>query len=129
MEQDFDQFAKDYRNTHTRSIQSVAGADSYYFAEHKVKELTRFEKNSVQKLLDLGCGDGATETFISSVFPLFSITGLDVSKESIAIAEAKQIPNAAFSWFDGEHIPYPENTFDIVFVAGVLHHVPKHQRQ
>jgi ubiquinone/menaquinone biosynthesis C-methylase UbiE len=129
MEQNFDQFAKDYRNTHTKSIKAVAGADSFYFARHKVMELARFEKNNSQKFLDFGCGDGVTETYISSQFPSFSITGLDISNESIVIANKKEIPNCTFLWFDGVSIPFPDNTFHIVFIAGVLHHVPLDQRQ
>lgn len=129
MEQNFDQFAKDYRSTHTKSIKAVSGADSFYFAQHKVKELARFEKNSPQKLLDLGCGDGATETYISIQFPSFSVTGIDISNESIAIANKKEIPGCRFLWFDGVSIPFPENTFHIVFIAGVLHHVPVSQQQ
>ncbi|HLP36278.1 class I SAM-dependent methyltransferase [Lacibacter sp.] len=129
MEQNFDQFAKDYRSTHTKSIKAVSGADSFYFAQHKINELARFEKNSPQKLLDLGCGDGATESYISIQFPSFSVTGIDISKESIAIANKKEIPGCNFLWFDGVSIPFAENTFQIVFVAGVLHHVPLSQRQ
>jgi hypothetical protein len=45
MEQDFNNFAKDYRQIHTENVQGISGADSYYFAEYKVKELSRFEKN------------------------------------------------------------------------------------
>jgi len=129
MEQDFDQFAKDYRSTHTQSIKLVAGADSYHFAEHKVKELAQFEDNVPLQLLDLGCGDGATEIYMSSVFPSFSVTGIDLSNESIVIAKEKNIPNCSFLWFDGENIPFADNSFDIVFMAGVLHHVPVTQRQ
>jgi ubiquinone/menaquinone biosynthesis C-methylase UbiE len=129
MEQNFDQFAKDYRSTHTKSIKAVSGADSFYFAQHKVYELARFEKNNPQIFLDLGCGDGATESYISAQFPSFSITGIDISNESIAIANKKEIPGCNFLLFDGVSIPFPENTFHIVFIAGVLHHVPLSQRQ
>lgn len=123
MEQDFDQFAKDYRSTHTANIKLIAGADSYYFAKHKVTELKRFEDNTIANVLDLGCGDGATSFYMAQEFPDYVINGIDVSLESIKIAEERKIPNAHFLWYDGNQLPYPDNNFEIVFVAGVLHHV------
>lgn len=129
MEQNFDQFALDYRSTHTQNIKRVAGADSYYFAWHKINELKRFETDNAIRVLDLGCGDGATGLFMSSMFPGFSITGIDISKESIEIAKKRQIPRTEFLWYDGDHIPFPDNSFQIIFIAGVLHHVPVSKRE
>lgn len=129
MEQNFDKFAKKYRQIHTENVKRIAGADSYYFAHYKVKELARFEENNSQKLLDLGCGDGATEFYLSSIFSSFSVTGIDISSESIRIAKDRKLPKCNFLLFDGSTIPFHENSFDIVFIAGVFHHVPPELRQ
>lgn len=128
MKPDFDQFATDYRQTHTGNIKKIAGVDSYYFAKQKVVELQRFEINSERDVLDLGCGDGATALYMSELFPAFSIKGIDVSGESIVVAQRRAVLNAHFSQYDGNKIPYSENSFDIVFIAGVLHHV-KEEKQ
>ncbi len=129
MEQDFDQFAHDYRGTHTRSINRVAGADSYYFAEYKVKVLQEFEVNKNLALLDLGCGDGVTEIFFEKYFPLFEIKGIDVSAKSIEEAKKKQLNNTSFQLYDGHIIPYESESVAIVFVAGVLHHINEKDHQ
>lgn len=123
MQQNFDQFAHDYRDTHTRNISRVAGTDSYYFAEYKVKELQEFEENKSLTVLDLGCGDGVTEFFFEKYFPQFKIQGIDVSVKSIEEAQKKLLKNTSFQLYDGSHIPYGNESIDIVFVAGVLHHI------
>lgn len=119
---EFDQYAKDYREIHTKNV-ALSGADSYYFAEHKVKELKRFESNIDLSLLDLGCGDGITEFFIHQHFPKWICTGIDVSVKSIEEATARNLSSASYLAYNGEQIPFPEHQFDIVFVAAVLHHV------
>lgn len=129
MNQEFDRFAKDYREVHTKSIRRVAGADSYYFAEYKVLEVKKFEQDEKLQILDLGCGDGVTDLFFNRHFPQFQITGIDVSGESIEIASQKNIGNAVFQTYDGEKIPFADGQFDLVFMAGVLHHVAIDQQQ
>ncbi len=122
-EQNFDDFAETYREAHTQNIKYISGTDSYYFAEYKVKELRQFEKNENRVVLDLGCGDGATEIFFGKYFSQFKIQGIDVSMKSIEEAQKKHLNNAFFQTYDGEGIPYDNESFDVVFVAGVLHHI------
>jgi SAM-dependent methyltransferase len=119
---DFDAFADDYRNIHTQNIR-LSGVDSYYFAEMKVKLLRPYESNSNLQILDVGCGDGTTEYFMHQYFPKWLLRGIDVSEESIKEAHQKNIEAAVFEVYDGAHIPAADNTVDIVFIAGVLHHV------
>lgn len=122
-EQNFDVFAETYREAHTQNIKFISGTDSYYFAEYKVKELRQFEENKSLSVLDLGCGDGITEIFFEKYFPQFKIQGIDVSGKSIEEAQKRQISNTSFQIYDGHTIPYENESFDIVFVAGVLHHI------
>lgn len=119
---DFDAYAKNYRAIHSQNIQ-LSGADSFYFAEQRITMLQAYEKNEPLKVLDLGCGDGVSEIFIQKHFSRWQVQGIDVSKESIEMAKQQNLPNAVFNVYDGIHIPFADNSFDIVFVAGVLHHV------
>ncbi len=119
---DFDGYAKDYRNIHSKNVR-ISGADSYYFAEMRVKMLQAFEKNQPTRVLDLGCGDGASEIFMQRYFSKWQVEGIDVSRESIEMAQKRNLPNSHFAAYDGIHIPFPAASFDIVFIAGVLHHV------
>jgi ubiquinone/menaquinone biosynthesis C-methylase UbiE len=119
---DFDEFAADYRDIHTQNIK-LSGADSFYFAEMKVRLLQEFETNQSLKVLDIGCGDGATEVFMQQYFPSWRIQAIDISERSIETAEKRKLSNTSFTVFDGKHIPFEDDSFDLVFMAGVLHHV------
>ena len=119
---DFDEHAKDYRAVHTANVK-LSGADSFYFAEMKVVLLQQYETDKPLQVLDIGCGDGATALFMQKYFPQWRVKGIDVSQKSIAAAEAKNLTNADFQVYDGTAIPFADQHFDIVFIAGVLHHV------
>jgi ubiquinone/menaquinone biosynthesis C-methylase UbiE len=119
---DFDAYANDYRSIHTDNVR-LSGADSFYFAEMKVRLLKAVEKDEPLQLLDIGCGDGATELFMQRYFPQWKLTGIDVSAKSIEAAQQKQLPQVSFCVYDGLHIPFEANSMDIVFIAGVLHHM------
>ncbi|MEN9569588.1 MAG: hypothetical protein RL172_819 [Bacteroidota bacterium] len=119
----FDPFADNYRSIHTQNVK-LSGADSFYFAEMKVRLLQEHETSVSQlQVLDVGCGDGATELFMLRHFPQWKVQGIDVSKKSIDAALAKGLSNAAFTVYNGTDMPFDDNRFDVVFVAGVLHHV------
>jgi ubiquinone/menaquinone biosynthesis C-methylase UbiE len=119
---DFNEYADQYRQIHTKNI-ALSGANSFYFAEMKVKLLQEFEKNDHIKVLDVGCGDGSTELFMTKYFSSWKIEAIDVSEDSIGIAKQKKLNAVIFRWYDGTTIPFPEETFDVVFMAGVLHHI------
>lgn len=119
---DFDSFANEYREIHSENIK-LSGADSFYFAEMKVKLLQPFETGEKKMVLDLGCGDGTTEFFMQQYFSEWLMKGIDVSEESIRAAKEKKISNAVFEVYNGITVPVADHSMDIVFVAGVLHHV------
>lgn len=124
----FDDIATNYRDLHNENLK-VTGLDSNYFAEKKIKLISKdFNKNEVLRILDLGCGDGKLEEYLSLYFKDSFIEGIDVSTESIKIAESKKILNSNFKSYDGINIPYCDDTFDLVIIAQVLHHVdiPNH---
>lgn len=65
------------------------------------------------KILDLGCGSGITTREFENFFKA-DITGIDIKEQ--------RIENVPFRLFDGEKIPFPNNFFDAVLIAFVLHH-------
>lgn len=119
----FDEFANEYRSIHTENTR-LSGADSFYFAMHKVQQVSRYETNTMSsRLLDIGCGDGVTELFMAKLLPGCRVDGIDISAKSIAAATEKNIAGTSFTVYDGKKIPFPDNSFDILFMAAVLHHV------
>jgi SAM-dependent methyltransferase len=65
-------------------------------------------------VLDVGSGDGALAEEIIRQRSDIRIRGLEVSERDNA-----RIPT---SRFDGIHLPFPDNHFDVVLFADVLHH-------
>lgn len=122
----FDEFAVDYRATHNKAI-AISGTDSDFFSEYKIVELKKFEDASKPyRILDFGCGDGNSSVYLRKHFSKATITGIDVSEESIRQAQKKNISNTNFLAFDGAKIPFKENEFDIVFTSMVFHHIEHH---
>jgi ubiquinone/menaquinone biosynthesis C-methylase UbiE len=120
----FDEFADNYRQIHNENI-NITGVDSDYFSEHKIKTVKIYENNSFEnfKILDFGCGDGNSYSFFKTYFPTSSYKGIDISSESINVAESKFENKNDFKVFNGIEIPFEDQTFDIVFIACVLHHI------
>lgn len=83
-----------------------------FFALEKVKG----------RILDVGCGQGATTKAIKAHFPNLKVTGIDVSRASIK--EAKENPSGvAFLIGSAYKIPFPKDTFDAVFTFDVIEHL------
>ena len=126
---DFDTYASGYENAVDRSV-SFTGRDSVFFARRKVdvlEDIVRPALGSLQgvSLLDVGCGTGTTDRFLAP--RVRSLHGVDISEEMLAKAQ-RNVPAARFSWYDGEKLPFADETFDVVLAICVLHHVPMSKR-
>jgi ubiquinone/menaquinone biosynthesis C-methylase UbiE len=126
---DFDRYAKDYEEVVDRSV-SFTGRNSAFYARRKVdilEEVVRPELGSLQglSLLDVGCGTGTTDRFLAQ--RVRTLHGVDVSEEMLIQAK-RNVPEAEFTWYDGEMLPFDDQTFDIVVAICVLHHVPPSMR-
>ena len=80
-----------------------------------------------QPVLDYGCGYGRTcqglvEHGYSQVY------GIDVSREMVARGK-KEFPELNLMWFDGKDLPHAENSFQAVFLVGVLTSIPDDDAQ
>ncbi len=81
--------------------------------------LKYFEPVPGLKVADIGCGTGSfTSKFLKYKFKLF---GIDISPNCVKYA-AKRYPNISFEVGDAERTNYPSQTFDVIFLSGVLHH-------
>jgi SAM-dependent methyltransferase len=119
----FDEFAKDYRQIHNENIK-LTGADSHYFSEFKVKWLRKYYGAAEPAaILDLGAGDGTCLEYFSRYFPKSDLFGIDVSELSIEEAAAKNLPRTQVQAYDGSRIPYGDKQFDLILVATVMHHI------
>lgn len=108
--------------------------DEYYNSEFgkKVDAVEKrlvekyLEKIPTKKALEVGCGTGHwTDFFINKGF---EITGIDISKNMIDIAQKKNLKDAKFEIINIEDAPYPDNSFDNIFAITSLEFVDNRQK-
>ncbi len=79
------------------------------------------------KILDIGCGNGRLLDLFEGLD--IEYTGIDSSKELIAIAQKERGSRGAFIHADALSLPFEDGTFDVVFSVAMLHHVPDHKNR
>lgn len=126
---DFDRYANDYEDDVDRSV-SFTGRNSAFYARRKVEILEEIVRQGLGplkelSLLDVGCGTGTTDQVLAPC--VRSLHGVDVSMEMLIKAQ-RNVPEAQFSWYDGERLPFDDGQFDVVVAICVLHHIPVSQR-
>jgi ubiquinone/menaquinone biosynthesis C-methylase UbiE len=73
---------------------------------------------TVKNLLDVGTGTGIFAEAFAALG--IDITGIDVNVELLAIAQ-QHIPSGKFREGPMEKLPFPDRSFDLVFLGHVLH--------
>lgn len=126
--QQFDNHAKSYDETTNQSI-SFSGLKVDFFvrakAEHIIQTAQRhFDETETVSVLDIGCGVGKYHQLLTPNFK--SISGIDVSEDSIKIAKTNN-PNVSYEIYQGQTLPYADNTFELTYTICVMHHVPPTQ--
>lgn len=76
-------------------------------------------------LLDVGCGPGTITVEFAERLAPGRVVGLDASAEVITKASAFTAPNLGFEVGDAYHLPFPDDSFDIVHAHQVLQHVAR----
>jgi 2-polyprenyl-3-methyl-5-hydroxy-6-metoxy-1,4-benzoquinol methylase len=92
--------------------------------KHKILKYHNFFINNTldtDTVLDIGCGNGAVAYDVSK--KVHSITGIDIDKRNIKIAE-KKFSNSNLKYLVGDATQYDfQNTFDVVILSNVLEHI------
>ncbi len=117
-----------YKETYRQEIQkSIAfiGQDLAFFTEAKVKKLLELVRHysgdsSSLKILDVGCGVGLTDYYLTSHFK--KVYGIDVDRGVVEKAAALN-SKAAYRYYAGKTLPYADQSMDVTFAICVMHHV------
>ena len=111
-----DQSTKDYFDTFTPSFDPRR----FEFALSFLRE----NGTSESKLIDIGCGDGATLSLIQQQTPLTDLTGMDISENYLRKAEvAVGCKTISGSILDSHLVMEYVDTYDFCVLGAVLHHL------
>lgn len=100
--------------------------DFRYRTEWHIPEFARFEQARDAHVLEIGCGNGVDGAMFAASGAHY--TGIDLTDEAL---EATQRHFAAagltgqFRHENCESLSFPNETFDVVYSFGVLHHTPE----
>jgi ubiquinone/menaquinone biosynthesis C-methylase UbiE len=116
------------------SIKEFTKAASKYESDHAgVYELCKkdypavlqeLEKEAFMDLLDAGCGPGPMLSVLAEKYPDKNYTGIDLTPAMIEQAKRKHLANTTFLVGDCEHLPFKEESFDVILCLNSFHHYP-----
>jgi len=121
---DFDEYTENYNQLLKEKTQFFSPSEEY-FARYKVDIVRQQRTEPVRRVLEYGCGIGRNIPFLQQAFPGAEVIGTDISGASLDIARQEN-HDVAFFLEDGKAGDLGE--FDLIFVAGVYHHIPPAER-
>jgi len=77
-----------------------------------------------QRILEAGCGNGGMAVAFAQAGA--KMVGVEIEPELVEIARAQAFTNgveAKFEYYDGEHLPFDDGSFDATLSVSVLEHV------
>ncbi|MCB1735057.1 MAG: methyltransferase domain-containing protein [Gammaproteobacteria bacterium] len=120
---DFDEYADSYQRLLDEQL-SFFSKDHGYFPDYKARWVAAHIKGRPARILDFGCGIGLSLPYLAQYFPDAKLHATDLSKASVAHVR-KTYPGVEV--VDDEDLD--GNRFDLIFVAGVFHHIPVEERE
>lgn len=81
---------------------------------------------NVNRLADLGCGDGRATAFLKDALPHVQIVGMDYSERALQLAQLLSSPRAIEwrLWNIYERYPDPETRYDAITAIEIFEHLP-----
>jgi SAM-dependent methyltransferase len=123
---------RDYWNRHIHDLEITShpvgspgffsDLEQYHFEKlHHLPRLIDFDGYRGRDVLDVGCGAGTD--LVRFARGGATVTGVDIAASAIDLAKqnvAQQGIAADLRVADGERLPFPDGTFDVVFAHGVV---------
>lgn len=120
----FDETANRYQEALQHNLRFVPGGTDYYYENRaKLARAMRLSTAKTDSILDFGGGIGLAIPHLRRKFPHSKIYIYDSSEESVARAAQE---NESVSALTLEQLR--SQKFDIIFVAGVIHHISPDER-
>ena len=80
-----------------------------------------FLKYPVKSVLEIGAGAGANLRWLKAN----RICGVDINANALAVA--RTLPNVDVALAEATHVPYSDDSFELVFTCGLLIHLPENK--
>jgi trans-aconitate 2-methyltransferase len=93
--------------------------------EWGTKLISELDIRGTERIMDLGCGDGALTAQLAELVPHGHVTGIDASAGMIEAARSHRAGNLSFELKDINGLDYSDE-FDIVFSNATLHWIKDH---
>ncbi len=122
---EFDHFAEEYYDLHSKNI-ALSGEPPEYFAEYKIIDIaTQLQASGAapRTILDFGSGVGNSVAYFRKYFPMSNLTCADVSERSLDLSRKLYPGSERYVRIDENHLPFLDNSFDVIFSACVFHHI------
>jgi len=104
--------------------------DQYHFEKlHHLLRLVDFNGWRGKRVLEVGCGAGTDLARFARGGAI--VTGVDLAASAIELARKnfeQQGLQGEFREADGEHLPFDDNTYDLVYAHGVVQYTPDGER-
>lgn len=101
-------------------------AASAHQKEWGAKLIQELNISGTERILDLGCGDGALTAQLAALAPRGAVLGIDASHGMIDAAQSHRAGNLSFEVRDINGLNF-ENEFDIIFSNATLHWIKDHE--
>ena len=115
----FDDYANSYCAELSKNHRYIPGNTDWY-SEYKVKLARKLNVDIPNSVLDYGSGVGLSLPYLKRYFQNASICAFDTSIASLEVAKSNN------PWVN---LCEPGSKFDLVFVAGVVHHMSTTDRE
>ena len=93
-----------------------------HVVEHYLEKRARFIQQHcpIGTALDVGCGTGVLAGRLADAG--YEVSGVDPSDGMLAVLEARR-PEIRAEQASGTALPFPDDSFDVVFSVAVMHHI------
>lgn len=127
------QYKKIERETYSMTAQANGKYGSANFEVYAKPLLEGISLKSGQRVLDIACGTGIPSLLVAPIIlPGGTVTGVDLAPGMVELskkkAEQRGIKNAEFREADGESLPFPDDSFDVVLCNHGLEHMTDKQK-
>ena len=126
---EFDRYATQYDEALEQGI-SISGESKDYFARGRISWLSAqvSECNAkIRSVLDYGCGTGTATPHLIDLLQVASVTGTDISPESIRVAATTHQNETRAQFFQIDQFQ-PNGQIDLAYCNGVFHHIVPEDR-